>query len=475
MQAAPASHHRQCARVLPGRGCALSLPVYGLPFVGFSFLGFSGLTVSLGYRVKRRTHSYLYRRLSCKLQWASRPSASAIQAEVPWVLCLKAWASVLRRAAEGCDAPAPHKSTRASSTHTKIMDEGLAAQLLSIGCAASSELRVGAGKPGLGLDGAPLGALGGLLAEMLPSGESFRRGNGSPPGAPWFAPVAKASPGQNPSMEPYAQASPGASPQAGARRSPWDSFSSLASAGGPAGFPAGGARALPQAKAAADGAPAGAPPALPPLLQADSNTKHAATLGCGDLGAADTPMKGRPAANGAGAHADQDGTAGRCGRHGRLLGSAACGCGLGNAMPRTISASSSCSSFVTAGSDSDDDEFEEAPDAGLSSLSAAGGLTLTEHLSAAIAELAALGGTSGETPPSLTPTLSLSEPALFPATPTLALAQGAGNFTKPDSGPPQAVALGVLPASELRPAAVLGAAQTCAYMTGAGRRCIDCM
>ena len=344
------------------------------------------------------------------------------------------------------------------------MDEGLAAQLLSVGCAASSELRAGAGKPGLGLDGAPLGALGGLLAEMLPSSEPFRRGNGSPPGALWFAPAAKASPGQNPSSEPYAQGSPGASPQAGARRSPWDSFSSLTSAGGPAGFPAGGARTLPPAKAAADGAPTGPPPALPPLLQADSNTKHG--LGCGELGVADPPMNGRPAANGAGAHADQDGAIGRCGRHSRVLGTAACGCGLGGIMPRTISASSSCSSFVTAGSDSDDDEFEEAPDAGLASLSAAGGLTLTEHLSAAIAELAASGGTSGDTPPSLTPTLSLSEPAVFPAAPNLA--QVAGNFTKPDSGPSQAVPLGVLPASELRPEAVLGATQACACVTGAG-------
>ena len=348
------------------------------------------------------------------------------------------------------------------------MDEGLAAHLLRIGCAASSELRGGPGKPRLGLDGAPLGALGGLLAEMLPSGEAFRCGSGSPPGAPWFAPAAKASPGQNPSMEPYIQGSPGASPQAGARRSPWDSFSSLTSAGGPAGFPAGGARALPQAKAAPDGAPAGAPPALPPRLQADSNTKHAP----GKQGAAGQPVSGRPAANGAGAHADQDGATGRCGRHGRVLGSAACGCGLGIVMPRTISASSSCSSFVTAGSDSDDGEFEEAPDAGLSSLSAAGGLTLTEHLSAAIAELAASGGTSGDTPPSLTPTLSLSEPAVFPAAPMLGLAQVAGKLTKPDPGPPQAVPLGVLPASELRPEAVLGAAQSCACMTGAGHGCI---
>ena len=397
---------------------------------------------------------------------------------MPWgaYQCLKARANLLRRAAESCDAPAPHEPPRGNSTSTNTMDEGLAAQLLSIGCAASSELRGGGGKPGLGLDGAPLGALGGLLAEMPPSGEGFRRGNGSPPGALWFAPAAKASPGQNPSTEPYIQGSPGASPQAGARRSPWDSFSSLTSAGGPAGFPAGGARAPPQAKAAADGAPVGTPPpALPPLLQADSNTKHAPALGCGELGAAGPPANGRPAANGAGAHADQDGTTGRCGRHGRLLGSAACGCGLGALISRTISASSSCSSFVTAGSDSDDDEFEEAPDAGLASLSAAGGLTLTEHLSAAIAELAASGGTSGETPPSLTPTLSLSEPALFHAAPALVLAQGAGNFTKPDSGPPQGMPLGVLPAQELRPEAVLGASQSCACITGAAHCCTEGM
>ncbi len=137
------------------------------------------------------------------------------------------------------------------------MEEGFAAQLLGMG----TQLR-GGDAAGEGL---PLGALSGLLADMLPTGEALQRLGRASSGPTWFSlaktktkinPKTKTATDSNPAP---AAGSPGASPQAGARRSPWDSFSSLSSANnGPAsggeGAPAPPAPAPGTANGTADGA-----------------------------------------------------------------------------------------------------------------------------------------------------------------------------------------------------------------------------
>ena len=139
------------------------------------------------------------------------------------------------------------------------MEEGFAAQLLGMG----TQLR-GGDAAGEGL---PLGALSGLLADMLPTGEALQSLGRASSGPTWFSlaksktktktnPKTKTATDSNPAP---AAGSPGASPQAGARRSPWDSFSSLSSANnGPAsgggGAPAPPAPAPGTANGTADGA-----------------------------------------------------------------------------------------------------------------------------------------------------------------------------------------------------------------------------
>jgi len=168
-----------------------------------------------------------------------------------------------RRHGEPAPAPPP------APPDAPAMEEGFAAQLLGMG----TQLR-GGDAAGEGL---PLGALSGLLADMLPTGEALQSLGRASSGPTWFSlaksktktktnPKTKTATDSNPAP---AAGSPGASPQAGARRSPWDSFSSLSSANnGPAsgggGAPAPPAPAPGTANGTADGAVQTGSPCTPP-------------------------------------------------------------------------------------------------------------------------------------------------------------------------------------------------------------------
>jgi len=110
------------------------------------------------------------------------------------------------------------------------------------------------------------------------------------------------------------------------------------------------------------------------------------------LGAPDGPPSLGPQPAPHGAAVDQD--AGQ--RDGAPCGGGRLGRRARGAAAPTLSASSSCASFVTAGSDSHADAFEEAPEREHAPL------TLEEHLSAAIAELAGEAA-DGPAPRSRTP------------------------------------------------------------------------
>jgi len=296
------------------------------------------------------------------------------------------------------------------------MEEGFAAQLLGMG----TQLR-GGDAAGEGL---PLGALSGLLADMLPTGEALQSLGRASSGPTWFSlaksktktktnPKTKTATDSNPAP---AAGSPGASPQAGARRSPWDSFSSLSSANNGPASGGGGAPAPPApAPGAADGAVRTGSPCTPPPPPPLPGAARSASGALGALwpgkgrgseaawGAPDGPpsLGPQPAPHGAAADQDaepRDGApcgGGRQGRRARGAG-ALRKCACGRAAPATLSASSSCASFVTAGSDSDGDAFEEAPEREPAPL------TLEQHLSAAIAELAGEAA-GGPAPQSRTP------------------------------------------------------------------------
>ena len=358
---------------------------------------------------------------------------------------------LLRRHTRSHEDLAKQQAAAADPESTPNMDEGLAAQLLGLSCAPGSGLH-GGRVPG---DGDPFGALGGLLADMLPAGEEvLRRIGTSAGGAAWFPPPSKTLPHPEPTLT-----SPGASPQAGARRSPWDSFSSLASANGTAHGTAKGAvngtgsgtasgiigqlHPVPLGKAmGGNSTSAGgeAAPCTPPTLQ---QAALWASKTSGGNPAQGITAKSRADllwgnGNGSAVQAandvcqDHDQASVLCGgpRRGRRGHSAcaglACGCMAGSgfelAPAHGLSASSSCSSFVTAGSVSDDDDdigFVEMLDAAASPTPNPNPpATLTEHLSVAIAELAAgraveghIGFENPNTSPGGSP--SADEPAPF--------------------------------------------------------------
>lgn len=396
---------------------------------------------------------------------------------------------------------AKQQAAAADPEPTPNMDEGRA-QLLGLSCAPGSGLH-GGRVPG---EGDPFGALGGLLADMLPAGEEVLRHIGtSAGGAAWFPPPSKTLPHPDPTLT-----SPGASPQAGARRSPWDSFSSLASANGTAHGTAKGAvngtgsgtasgiigqlPPVPLGKAVGgNGTSAGgeASPCTPPTLQ------QAALWASKTLGgnpAQGITAKSRAdllwgngngsavqAANG-GACQDHDQASVLCGgpRRGRRGHSAcaglACGCMAGSgfelAPAHGLSTSSSCSSFVTAGSVSDDDDdfgFVEMLDAAASPTPNPNPpATLTEHLSVAIAELAAgravegpIGFENPNTSPGGSP--SADEPAPFQENlrrAGLSLGPGPGLASPvaepggPQAAPGEVPPLGIERAHEARSSAV---------------------